>query len=72
MMKNCQYPHKGKPHTQDKSQGAAVSVEDAIIIIKSLNLCGMHCYIFLTAPLLVLSFHTKIFVKVSNMEKKGC
>jgi hypothetical protein len=42
MMKNCQYQHKGKPHTQVKSQGAAISVEDATIIIRGLNLCGMH------------------------------
>jgi hypothetical protein len=30
MMKNCQHQHKGKPHTQEKSQDAATSMEDAI------------------------------------------
>jgi hypothetical protein len=39
MMKNHQRQHKGKPHSQD----AAISVEDAIIIIRDLNLCGAHC-----------------------------
>jgi hypothetical protein len=29
-MKNCQHQHKGKPHTQEKSQDAATSMEDAI------------------------------------------
>ncbi len=43
MMKNCQHQHKGKPHTQEKSEGSAISVEDAIIIIRDLNLFGAHC-----------------------------
>jgi hypothetical protein len=30
MIKNCQHQHKGKPHTQEKSQDAATSMEDAI------------------------------------------
>jgi hypothetical protein len=30
MMKNCQHQHKGQPHTQEKSQDAATSMEDAI------------------------------------------
>jgi hypothetical protein len=30
MMKNYQHQHKGKPHTQEKSQDAATSMEDAI------------------------------------------
>jgi hypothetical protein len=30
MMKNRQRQHKGNPHTQEKSQDAATSVEDAI------------------------------------------
>jgi hypothetical protein len=29
-MKNCQHQHKGKTHTQEKSQDAATSMEDAI------------------------------------------
>jgi hypothetical protein len=29
-MKNCQHQHKGKPHTQKKSEDAATSMEDAI------------------------------------------
>ncbi len=29
IMKNCQLQHKGNPHTQEKSQGAAISMEDA-------------------------------------------
>jgi hypothetical protein len=42
MMKNNQHLHKGKPHTQEKSKGAAIAVEDAIMIISSINLCGAH------------------------------
>ncbi len=30
MMKNRQPQHKGKPHTQEKSQDASTSMEDAI------------------------------------------
>jgi hypothetical protein len=30
MMKNRQHQHKGKPHTQEKSQDAATSMEEAI------------------------------------------
>ncbi len=30
VMKNRQHQHKGKPHTQKKSQDAATSMEDAI------------------------------------------
>jgi hypothetical protein len=30
MMKNCQHQHKNKPQTQEKSQDAATSMEDAI------------------------------------------
>ncbi len=30
MTENCQHQHKGKPHTQEKSQDAAISMEDAI------------------------------------------
>jgi hypothetical protein len=30
MMKNRQRQYKGKPHTQEKSQDAATSMEDAI------------------------------------------
>jgi hypothetical protein len=41
-MKNSQHPHKDKPHTQDKFQDTAISVEDEIIIIRGLNLCGTH------------------------------
>jgi hypothetical protein len=29
IMKNCQLQHKGNPHKQEKSQGAAISMEDA-------------------------------------------
>ncbi len=43
MMKNHQHQHKGKPHTQEKFQGTAISVEDAMIKIRGLNLCGAHC-----------------------------
>jgi hypothetical protein len=43
MMKNRQHWHKGKPHTQEKYQGAAISVEDAMIKIRALNLCSAHC-----------------------------
>jgi hypothetical protein len=34
MMKNRQHQHKGKPHTEENSQSAAVSSDDAIIIIR--------------------------------------
>ncbi len=30
MMKNCKHQHKGKPHTLEKSQDVATSMEDAI------------------------------------------
>ncbi len=43
MKKIHQHHNKGKPHTQEKYQGAAISVEDAIIIIRGLNLHGAHC-----------------------------
>jgi hypothetical protein len=39
---NCQHLHNGKPHTKEKSQGAAISMQDAVIIIRGLNLCGVH------------------------------
>jgi hypothetical protein len=42
MMKDRQHKHKGKPHTQENFQGAAISVEDAIIIIRGLNFYGVH------------------------------
>jgi hypothetical protein len=32
MMKICQHQHKGKPHTQEKYQDAATSMEDAITV----------------------------------------
>jgi hypothetical protein len=43
MVKNGQPQHKDRPHTQEKSQDAATSVEDAIIILRGLNLCDAHC-----------------------------
>jgi hypothetical protein len=46
MMQNRQHQRKGKPHVQEKSQGAAVSVEDAIMIIIGLNLRSPHCWQF--------------------------
>ncbi len=46
MMKNRQHQHKGKPHIQKKFQGAAISVEDAMIKIRGLNLCGAHCKLY--------------------------
>jgi hypothetical protein len=42
MKKNPQHQQEGKPQTQDKSQGAAIYVKDAIIIIRGFNLCGTH------------------------------
>jgi hypothetical protein len=30
MLKSCQHKHKGKPNTQEKSQDATTSMEDAI------------------------------------------
>jgi hypothetical protein len=32
-----------QPHKQEKSQGSAIAVEDAIIIIRDINLCDMNC-----------------------------
>jgi hypothetical protein len=44
MMKNHPHQQKGKPpHTQEKFQDAAISVEDKITIFTGLNLCGAHC-----------------------------
>jgi hypothetical protein len=42
MMTDRHHQHKGKPHTKEKFQGAEISVEDAIIIIRGLNLGGAH------------------------------
>jgi poly(3-hydroxybutyrate) depolymerase len=42
MMKNRQHQQKGKPHTQEKIQDAAISVEDVIARFRGLNLCGAH------------------------------
>jgi hypothetical protein len=42
-MKNRLHQHKGKPHIQEKFPGPAISVEDAMIKIRGLNLCGAHC-----------------------------
>jgi hypothetical protein len=41
-VKNGQHQHKDRPQTQEKSQSTATSVEDAIIILWGLNLCGAH------------------------------
>jgi hypothetical protein len=43
MVKNRQHQHKGKPHTQEKFQNAAISVKVATLIFRGLNLCGAHC-----------------------------
>jgi hypothetical protein len=43
IVKNCQHQHKGKPHTQEKFQDAAISVKVATLIFRGLNLCGAHC-----------------------------
>jgi hypothetical protein len=43
MMKNCQYGHTGRPHTQEKSQGAAISVEDAITNSLQTSETGTSC-----------------------------
>jgi hypothetical protein len=37
-MKNHQHQHRGKPHTKEKSQCSEISMEDAVIMIRSLNL----------------------------------
>jgi hypothetical protein len=43
MMKNGQHQHKDRPHMQKKSQGSVTSAEDAIIILRGLDLYGAHC-----------------------------
>jgi hypothetical protein len=43
MVENCQHQHKGRPRAHEKSQGASISVEDAIKIFRGLNLRGAHC-----------------------------
>jgi hypothetical protein len=43
MVKNRQHQHKGKPHTQEKFQDAAMSVKVATLIFRGLNFCGAHC-----------------------------
>jgi hypothetical protein len=48
MMKNRQLQHKGKPHTQENVQDAAISVKTATLIFRGLNLCGAHCNIELS------------------------
>jgi hypothetical protein len=45
IMINCQHQHKDKPRTQEKSQSAKISVDDAIIIIKGLN---SRCALYLS------------------------
>jgi hypothetical protein len=52
IVKNGQHLHKDRPHIQEKSQGAATSVEDAVIILRCLNLCGVHCIYELYHPCL--------------------
>jgi hypothetical protein len=37
MVKKGHHQHKDRPYNQEKSQGAATSVEDAIIILKVLS-----------------------------------
>jgi hypothetical protein len=43
MMKNRQHQHKGKPHTQEKFQDAAISVKEGIKLFRGVNLSGAHC-----------------------------
>jgi hypothetical protein len=43
MVKNRQHQHKGKPHTHEKIQGAAISRAVAMIIFRGVNLSGTHC-----------------------------
>jgi hypothetical protein len=40
MVKNRQHQHKGKPHTHQKIQGAAISRAVAMIIFRGVNLSG--------------------------------
>jgi hypothetical protein len=43
MVKNRQHQHKGKPHTQEKFQDAAISVKEVIKLFRGINLSGAHC-----------------------------
>jgi hypothetical protein len=43
MMKNRQHQHKGKPHTQEKFQDAAIYVKEVIKLFRGVNLSGAHC-----------------------------
>ncbi len=43
MVKNRQHQHKGKPHTREKIQGAAISRVVVMIIFRGVNLSGAHC-----------------------------
>jgi hypothetical protein len=45
MVKNSQHQHKGKPHTDEKIQGAAISRAVAMTIFSGVNLSGVHCNI---------------------------
>jgi hypothetical protein len=47
------------------SEGAAISVEDAIIIIRGLNLCGAHCK-NISVPTSVYQLHLRIDRYVSR------
>jgi hypothetical protein len=45
MMKNCQHQHKGKPHTQEKSQDAATSMEDVVTSMEDAIADTVHPWI---------------------------
>jgi hypothetical protein len=60
MVKNCQHQHKGKPHTQEKFQDAAISVKVATLIFRGFNICGAHCNYALLSIHLIAIRHYKI------------
>jgi hypothetical protein len=40
--KFCQYQHKGRPHTEKKSQSGAKNIEDVIVIFKEVYFPDDH------------------------------
>jgi hypothetical protein len=51
MMNIYQHQHKGKPHTQEKFQGAAISVEGAITILVDTSEIVTSCVVLFSISL---------------------
>jgi hypothetical protein len=65
----------GQASHNEKSQGAATSVEDAVIISTGLNLCGVHCiyiytmYIYIYEYVYIVHRSIRLFSRRSDKNK---